>query len=934
MNLYPKDTEDTIHRRMEGMTIDAPLDWADIRMRAADFVREYKDATSEESDKQDFWSDFFRIFGLTARHYGWYEKHVTKGDDSLGKIDYFWPGKLIIEHKSRGKDLNDAFVQAVEYMANLKRNEYPQYIIVSDFEQIWLYDAKDVSTPHKIKLVDLVDNIGMFEFIPNYNQVSITGQNPVNQKAAEMMGQLYDMLLESGYPRDSVDQYLVRIVFCLFAEDSGLFPKTNQFSLYIRDQSSEDGGDTGSIIDSIFNVLDIPEADRQKNMADRLKAFPYVNGGLFRERLPIAYFNREMKDLILECAKLNWKSISPAIFGSMFQSVMDEQTRHDVGAHYTSEENIMKLINPLFMDDLRAEFQSIRNNKMALEEFAKKLGRIKVLDPACGCGNFLIVTYRELKKLEMDVLQALYQDKAVYRASRVTIENFYGIELLKFPMQIAQVSMWLMEHLMSLSRMERFQIYDSIIPLKKTATIFRGNSITKDWSELVDPSELTYIIGNPPYIGARVMDAEAKDPTADSDPKKDMEIVFGKNAGSLDYVAAWFMKAAKMMSLNPEIRTAFVSTNSICQGEQVAPLWRTLMNRGIKINFAYKTFKWSNEARGNAAVFVIIVGFSYKETPNTALYTHSEGLKGNVVHHKANHINAYLIDAPDIFLENRKSPICDVPPMILGNQPVDGGNFIFTKEEMDEFVRNEPGSVRFFRKWMGSKDFINDAPRYCLWLKDCQPSEMREMPLVMERVSNVREFRAASKRAQTRKFANMPTRFYAEVVSNGPYLLMPRVSSENREYIPTGFVQPDTLSSDSNMIMNDCTPFHFGVITSKMHMTWMRYVCGRLKSDYRYSAGIVYNNFPWPKASVEQVRDIEDKAGKVLEARELYKGQSFADLYDPDAMPIELRNAHRELDKAVDRAYRKEPFKDDNDRMAFLFDEYAKIVLGTISTLF
>lgn len=908
------------------MPHDAQLDWSDIRESAAKFVLEFKDAKRENADKQVFWHEFFKIFGLTARHLGEFEAFVKAKSTGKGWADYLWPGKLIIEHKSRGENLDDAFLQALDYINGLDTRDWPRYIIISDFERIILRDVEDSSNIDsiEIRLEDLVEHIDVFGFLAGYNDTKIVGQHPVNIKAAEKMGELYDFLKESNYNPDYLDKYLIRIVFCLFAEDSGLFER-NLFNRYIAAHTSDDGTDTGSAIDTIFQLLDTPKENRQTNLSDELKKFPYVNGGLFKEHLPVAYYNRDMKNCIMECAKLNWEEISPAIFGSLFQCVMDADLRHLMGAHYTSEENILKVINPLFMDDLRAQFKKYRNDKNALGELAKKVASIKILDPACGCGNFLIIAFRELRNLEMDIYAELYGEKAVNRAPRVTIDNFYGIELLSFPAQIAEVAMLLMEHIMTLDRMKRFGKYDSIIPLKKAVTIIRGNSLMKDWTEIINPKDLSYIIGNPPYLGARNM-------KAGSDQKRDMETLFKKDAGTLDYVAAWFYKASTYMATNRKVKTAFLSTNSICQGEQVKPLWKPLIDRGIKINFAYRTFKWSNEARANAGVSIVIIGFSF-ETTQCHIYTHSEGVRGEPVKKYAKHINAYLVDSQDIFLDNRNTPLCDVPMIGIGNKPIDDGNYLFTEDEMKEFIKEEPESEKYFKRWLGAKEFINNEKRYCLWLGDCLPSELRSMPKCMERVAAVRQFRLDSRSKPTQKLADTPTRFHVENIPTSDYLLIPRHSSENREYIPLGFVHPDVLSGDANLVMNDCTLYHFGIMTSMMHMVWMRYVCGRLESRYRYSAGIVYNNYPWPDPSEKIREEISTKAQAVLDARAKYEGQSLADLYDPVTMPIELRKAHESLDAAVEKAYRPEPFKDDEERIQFLFDKYIKLVVGSNTDL-
>lgn len=899
-------------RRGTRLTEDTQtLDWNDIRNATAKFVDDYRDSKDEISDKQSYWTAFFNIFGVDPRKVGKFEKAVPKLGGREGFIDYFWPGKLIIEHKSRGKNLDEALDQAYDYTQGIEdKAELPRYYIVSDFYRIRLIDTENPSGVLEVTLDDLMDNIESFSFIAGYNSVRITGQHPVNIKAAEKMGKLHDLLLESGYDKDYLDRYLVRLVFCLFAEDSGLFPGS-LFTQTVGALCKSKPETAGMVIDTIFETLNVPQDKRQKGMSEIAK-FPYVNGGLFAQRLPTAFFDAKMLDCLLECGTLDWKEISPAIFGSLFQCVMDPTLRREMGAHYTSEENILRVINPLFMDDLRAEFDSIRTDRVRMQGFIKKLERIRVLDPACGCGNFLIISFRELRYLEMDVLEALYGDRAVAHAPRVTVDHFYGIEYEPFPVEIARIAMWLMEHLTNLERQRRFHGCDSIIPLRSSVSITHGNSMSIDWGSIVDPSELTYIVGNPPFVGSKLMSDEQK---------KDIAPFFKKNGGIMDYVSGWYVKAANMMGLNRSIRAAFVSTNSITQGEQVEPLWKPLFDRGIRINFAYQTFRWSNEARGNAAVHVIIVGFSYQDV-GCRLFHLSNGLTGDVIEKDVEHINAYLVDGPDIFIPNRSKPICNVPLVGIGNKPIDGQNYLFNEEEMKSFIELEPKSAPFFHPWMGAREFINGEKRYCLWLGDCSPSELRSMPHCMERVEAVRKFRLLSKSEGTRKLAQTPTRFHVENMTDKPYLIIPRHSTESRLYLPIGFVDPNVLCGDANLMATGVSLYHFGVLTSMLHMVWMKYVCGRIKSDYRYSAGIVYNNFPWPKPTDEQVDRIEKAAQAVLDARAQHPDSSLADLYDPLTMPVDLLKAHEKLNHEVESAYRHEGFKDDEDRIRYLFELY------------
>lgn len=889
------------------------LDWKDIRNNAAKFSVRYKNAKKEASLKQPFWTEFLGMFGVDAIQIGAFEYYVKKLGDKTGEIDYFWPGKVIIEHKSAGKDLDAAVDQAMDYFLGINEKEKrPRYIIVSDFQRIRLLDLLE-KKDNTIKLSELPNNIELFGFLAGYSDKKIEGQHPVNVKAAEVMGKLYDRLKESKYPAEDLDLLLVRLVFCLFAEDADIFDK-HSFTAYLSFNTREDGCGVGSAINEIFAVLDTKYEDRQTTMSSELQNFPYVNGGLFSKHIADPMFDRGMREILLGAAALDWRYISPAIFGSLFQSIMDPKMRRELGAHYTSEENILKLINPLFMDDLRREFDSIKGNQRELRKFWDKISEIRILDPACGCGNFLIISYREMRKLEMDVLSVLYKNQMILDESHLHIDHYYGIEIGEFPSMVAKLSMILMDHLMNIEMRNRFGCSRDILPLKEKANIVCGDSLELDWNSIVDSVNLTYIVGNPPFVGAKVQSLEQRN---------QMMKFFQKNSGIMDYVSAWYVKASNMMELNPIIRTAFVSTNSITQGEQVEPLWGMLFKKGITIDFAYSTFRWNNEAKGIAAVHVVIIGFSYQNV-TCKLYTHSDN-SNDIMCTTPKTINAYLVDGPNVFITNRSKPICDVPKIEIGSQPIDNGNYLFTKEEMEEFIKTEPKSTDYFRPWLGSREFINGEYRYCLWLGNCSPQVLKSMPKCMERVEAVRKYRLSSKRKQTLMAAKNPTHFYSENVSDEPYIIIPKVSSERRHYIPIGFMQPSTMCSDLVFMIPGATLYHFGVLTSTMHMTWMRYVCGRLKSDYRYSGGIVYNNFPWPESTEKNIQDIENAAKLILEIREKYVGASLADLYDPLTMPEDLLAAHKKLDEKVDESYNFKQFTDE-DRMKFMLEKYLEIV--------
>ncbi len=893
-----------------------PLSWNEIRTRALAFSNEWQDEGSEQAESQSFWNDFFNLFGITRRRVASFEKLAKKIDGKDGFIDLLWKGVLLIEHKSRGKDLDRAHQQALDYFPGLKERELPRFILVSDFARFRLYDLDD-DTTHEFALPDLHQNIHRFAFIAGYQTHKIKEQDPVNIQAAELMGKLHDRLRAIGYAGHDLEIYLVRLLFCLFAEDTGIFQR-QQFHDYIEDRTAEDGADLASQLDTLFYVLNTATAERLDNRDESLNAFPFVNGKLFEERLRPASFDRAMRESLLQCCALDWSRISPAIFGSLFQSIMDKEARRNLGAHYTSETNILKLINPLFMDDLRAEFEKVKNNRNKLFEFHKKLRTLKFLDPACGCGNFLVVAYRELRLLELEVLRVSRKGMKtfdVHSMIALDVNQFYGIEIEEFPAQIAQVALWLVDHQMNLLVSQEFGLYFARIPLTSSASIVHGNALQMDWREVIAPEILSFIMGNPPFIGSKFLNANQR---------QDIAKVFAgiKNYGILDFVAAWYVKAEQYMENNNHIGCAFVSTNSICSGEQVGVLWGWLLSKGININFAHRTFSWSNEARGKAAVHCVIVGFNRKNNKEKRLFDYQH-IKGNAHEISTKNINPYLVDASNTVILSRSTSLCDAPAIRIGNKPIDGGNYLFTTEEKYEFVKTEPAAEKWFRRWLGAHEFINGYERWCLWLGDCPPNELRKMPKACERVEAVKNYRLASKSAPTRKLAETPTRFHVESIPTDTYLVVPETSSERRKFIPIGFAPPETMCSNAIKVIPNAKLFHFGIISSSIHMAWIRAVGGRLKSDYRYSANIVYNNFPWPKdPSEKQTADIGNKAQAVLDARAQFPDSTLADLYDPLSMPPALQKAHQALDKAVDRAYRKTSFNNEADRVAFLFDLY------------
>jgi len=898
------------------------LSWNEIKDRSFNFSKQWEDETSEDAEAKSFWDGFFEVFGVSRKRVASFEQVVKKCDNKTGYIDLLWKGVILVEHKSRGKDLDRAYQQALDYFPGLKESELPKYILVSDFARFRLYDLEEEKRVD-FALKDLHKHVKLFGFIAGYQSHSYKEQDPVNIKAAQLMGKLHDRLRGIGYDGHALEVYLVRLLFCLFADDTGIFDK-NQFIEYIRRNSRDDGSDLAQQMAGLFQVLDTPKEKRLKKLDDQLAAFEYINGNLFKEVLPLAAFDHDMRELLIDSAALDWGKISPAIFGSLFQSIMDKTARRNLGAHYTSETNILKLIKPLFLDDLRAEFGKVKGSKNLLMAFHKKLATFKFFDPACGCGNFLVISYRELRLLEIDILRALYQSGAsskmldVSAAVWLDVDQFYGIEIEEWPARIAEVAMWLMDHQMNLLISEEFGNYFARLPLKKSARIVHADALQIDWGSVVAKGDLSYILGNPPFVGKSNQSKEQK---------ADLEQVFHgiKGAGVLDLVAAWYVKAARFIH-DTNIACAFVSTNSITQGEQVAVLWAEMLQRyDIKIHFAHRTFKWSNEASGKAAVHCVVIGFANFDVATKTIFEYAD-IAGEPLAIGAKNINPYLVDAPNVLLANRTNPVCSVPNMVYGSKPTDGGNLLLSDDEKKALIAIEPQAEKWIRPFLGADEFINNVPRWCLWLSGIAPNELRAMREVSKRVQAVKEMRLESTKPQTIELALMPTTFAEIRQTDKPYLLIPSVSSENRKYIPIGYLPPDVIASNLVFMLPNATLYHFGMLTSSMHMAWVRAVCGRLESRYRYSNTIVYNNFPWPEDPSDKERQaVEAAAQTVLDARAAFGESSLADLYDPISMPPALVKAHQILDKAVDACYGKQQFQSDAQRVSYLFDLYQKI---------
>ena len=880
-----------------------PLSWNEIKTRAITFSKEWENESSEDAEAKSFWDDFFNVFGISRRRVAAFEKAVKKQDGKQGYIDLLWKGVILVEHKSRGRDLDKAFQQAKDYFPGLKDHELPKYILVSDFQLFRLYDL-DNNTISEFTLKDFIQNVHLFGFIAGYEKRTYKEQDPANIHAAERMGKLHDALETSGYTGHALEVYLVRLLFCLFAEDTSIFERT-QFQEYIDVNTKEDGSDLAMHLAQLFQVLNTPKEKRLKTLDETLNAFPYVNGKLFEEMLPFAAFDSKMREMLLFACGLDWSKISPAIFGSMFQAVMNPKERRNLGAHYTSEKNIQKVIKPLFLDSLYTEFEKAKGNKNRLNELHLKIANLHFLDPACGCGNFLIISYRELRQLEIEILRELNKSGQgfldVREIIRVDVDQFTGIEYDEFPARIAEVAMWLIDHQMNMLVSEEFGQYFVRLPLSKAAKIVHGNALKVNWNDVTPRENLNFILGNPPFIGERYQSEEQR---------KELELVFGETI-KLDYVAAWYLMASKFIQ-NTNIKACFVSTNSIVQGEQTSILWRKLLNDyGIKIHFAHRTFKWNNEAKGNAAVFCVIIGFAPFDTNEKYIYEY-ENIKEEPHTLKVKNINPYLVEGKDVLIDKKSKPICNVPIMQCGSRANDKGLLLFTESEKDDFIKKEPKSAIYFKQVIGAQEFINNIKRYALWLEKVEPSELKSMKFVLERVAEVKKIRSVN-----------PHLFAGIRKPQSKFLFIPQMSSENRDIVPIGFLENDVIPLDPHFFIDRATPYLFGVLTSKMHNSWIRYVSGRLKSDLRYSSSIVYNNYPFPtNVSEANKKKVEEAGQKVLDVRAAYPKSNLADLYNPLSMPPDLAKAHQILDKAVDLCYRPQAFVNELSRIEYLFGLY------------
>ena len=916
------------------------LSWNEIRARAADFAREWADATYEKGETQSFYNEFFDIFGVRRRTVARYEEHVRRLDNTSGFIDLFWPGVLLVEQKSAGRDLAIARRQAGRYFDALPERDRPRYQLLCDFQTFELLDREEREET-RLALVDLPQHVEKFGFIIGVQRRAFRDQAPVNIKASELIARLHDALKSSGYDGHDLELFLVRIVFCLFADDTGIFEPRDIFLQFIEERTSDDGADLGPWLARLFQVLNTPIERRQAALDEDLARFPHVNGELFAETLRIPDFNASMRQALLDASRFDWTAISPAIFGALFQAVMEPADRRAQGAHYTTEKNILKVIEPLFLDDLRAEFQKLQKRRDGrsiadLRKFRDRLGTLRLFDPACGCGNFLIIAYRELRSLEIEVLRemAARTDATQLKLevqSVVDVDQFYGIEIGEFPARIAATALWMMDHIMNNRLSLEFGKTYARIPIEKSPHIRHGDALEIDWGEVLPPNQCSYVFGNPPFGGAKFQSAGQRAQVRHI-------AALGGSGGTLDYVAAWFIRAGEYVqhgrsenSTRPP-KIGFVATNSITQGEQVAQLWPLLLDRHrLEIAFAHRTFAWGSDARGKAHVHVVIIGLNTTEhAPRDRRLFAYEDLNGEPLESRHAVITPYLFDGgalanPHLVVREEGRTINGLIQLVTGSQPIDDGLYIFNAEERLAFLDAEPDAATLLRPFVGAREYLQGGERWILALHDASPATLAQLPRVRERIAAVRAYRRTSKRTSTLKLAETPTLWQVNILPAVPFLVLPEVSSERREYVPIGWLKPPVIPSNLVRVLKDATLADFALLTSAMHMAWLRHIGGRLESRYRYSIGVVYNTFPTPpgfKSENASLSAVEPLAQAVLDARAAHPDATLADLYDPDLMPPNLRSAHHALDRAVDRLYRRARFTSERERVEYLFALY------------
>ena len=912
------------------------LDWKLIRARATRFASRWLGHGYEKGQTQLFYQDFFEVFDANVRKVADFEKQITKLSGSTGYIDLYWPRVLLVEQKSKGKSLIEAKKQADEYFAGLKQRDVPRYMLLCDFQNFELYDRVEDSVV-KFKLSNLPKHVKEFGFLKGVVKRPFKDQDPVNIEASELVGKIHDDLKKSGYKSPNLEKILVRIVFCMFADSTGIFQDRESFLDLLKVQSTEKDHNVGRILAHLFQTLNEPIDHREISLDQDLKDFPYVDGGLFDEQSKIPSFSVEMTKNLIEACSFDWSAISPAIFGSLFQFVMDREERRKQGAHYTTEKNIMKVLEPLFLTGLWEEFERIKGNRgthrrKRLKEFQVKLSKMTFFDPACGCGNFLVIAYRELRRLEIEVIRELRSDQRVKgqgvldasELSLINVDQFYGIEINDFAVRIAETAMWMMDHIMNNRLSLEFGQNYARIPINKSPRIVVGDALELDWSTVIAPTECSYIIGNPPFQGAKPQTAEKR-------AMLRQILAAGKSGGTLDYVAGWFIKAAEYIQ-NSKTQIGFVATNSITQGEQVAQLWPKLLDEhGLDITFAHQTFAWESEARGKAHVHVVIIGLAKEEDApkDRTLYTY-EDLHADPFQTFHSAISPYLfgldsLTKQHVVVHETLHSLNGFPPIAMGSQPIDDNNYIFTDDEKRAFLDTEPRAKPYLRPYVGGQEFLQGKKRWILDLNGTNHDVLEKIPAIWQRVEAVRKFRSASNRKSTRDKANKPEEFGGIVIPHQPFLVIPGNSSEKRDYVPIGWLRPPIIPSNAIYLVESTDTVLFGILMSAMHMSWMRLVGGRLTSRYRYSAGLVYNTFPVPQYTESQKTNIAKCGQQILDIRSKYPRVSLSQLYNRTTMPTDLLNAHQALDRVVDKLYRKEKFNTERERCEHLLARYEKM---------
>ena len=912
------------------------LTWNEIRTRALDFVSRWIGQDHEKDAIQLFYRDFFNIFDIPVQQYGVFEHPVIKSGGKRDVIDLFCKGVLLVEHQGVGKSLADAKTQIFDYFSGLEVYEQPRFILLSNFQKFELYDLSE-KTDVKFELSQLPEFVRKFSFILKLRKKLLENQDGVNFAVTELVGKLHDDLKKSGYKSPNLEKILISTILCMFADDTGVFGPRTKFLDLIESHTPESGENLGGKLIHLFQVLNQPIDERHLTLESNLKCFPFVEGGLFVEPSKIPSFSKEMRSNLIEACKIDWSEISPAIFGSLFQFVLDKEERRKQGTHYTSEKNIMKVLDPLFLTGLWKEFERIKGNRgthrrKRLKEFQVKLSKMTFFDPACGCGNFLVIAYRELRRLEIEVIRELRSDQRVKgqgvldasELSLINVDQFYGIEINDFAVRIAETAMWMMDHIMNNRLSLEFGQNYARIPINKSPRIVVGDALELDWSTVIAPTECSYIIGNPPFQGAKPQTAEKR-------AMLRQILAAGKSGGTLDYVAGWFIKAAEYIQ-NSKTQIGFVATNSITQGEQVAQLWPKLLDEhGLDITFAHQTFAWESEARGKAHVHVVIIGLAKEEyaPKDRTLYTY-EDLHADPFQTTHSAISPYLFGLDSftkqhVVVHRTLQSLNGFPPIAMGSQPIDDNNYIFTDDEKRAFLDTEPRAKPYIRPYVGGQEFLQGKKRWILDLNGTNHDVLEKIPTIWQRVEAVRSFRSASIRKSTRDKAEKPEEFGGIIIPHQPFLVIPASSSEKRDYIPIGWLKPPIIPSDAIYVVESTDMFLFGILMSAIHMSWVRLVGGRLTSSYRYSAGIVYNTFPVPQYTESQKTNIAKCGQQILDIRSKYPRVSLSQLYNRTTMPTDLLNAHQALDRVVDKLYRKEKFNTERERCEHLLARYEKM---------